>query len=1271
MNPSSLAHRSHGAVPVSAEQTRFRVWAPSHPQVAIATPEKADHPLAPSNGGWHEALLPLPAGTRYRCVLGSGSKRVEVPDPASNAQDGDVHGHSVVVDHRSYLWQNPEWRGRPWHEAVIYELHPGLFGGFEGIEAKLPELAALGVTAVELMPVADFPGSRNWGYDGVLPYAPDASYGSPEQLKHLVDTAHGLGLMLFLDVVYNHFGPDGNYLGTVAPEFFRDDVHTPWGSAIDFRRPEVRSFFTENAIQWIRDYRFDGLRFDAVHAITESDWLDEMARAVRAAAGPDRHVHLVLENDDNNADHLRPERRCFDAQWNDDAHHVLHVLLTDETDGYYTDYAQAPAAQLARVLREGFAYQGEPSAHRKGETRGTPSGFLPPTAFVDCLQNHDQIGNRPLGERLTSLSDPDALHAATALLLLSPHIPLIFMGEESGSCDPFLYFTSHGDELAKLVKEGRRNEFAGFARFADEKARAEIPDPNDPRTFEASRLRGRDSAQAHRALYQRLLTLRRDHLVPGLDGCRAIASQVLGPKAVSASWRLANGAVLTIAINLDLAPVAWPDRPDPQHLLYASGAVTTETLAGRCTLVYLAPPLPEDLAQLATETGVNLEWADYLGRPKFLSEETVRRTLSALGLPCSGAGQIAASRAALDASRAAPLLRTAKVNDSLAIPLSANPAPSRLRGEIRLESGETRPLEVSLDGASARFAVGDEPGYHRVELCVDEARIEFSLAVAPLRAHGSELTRCWGTAVQLYSLRVESDRADRDVGIGDYTALAAFAARAGQSGAQAIAVSPVHAGFAAEPTRFSPYSPSSRLFHNVLYIDPVAEFGREFALSAATSAGLDDLLDGLGGASEIDWQRSGQAKSRWLRAVFDRLDSASTDAPDPVGETALLNHATFEALHAHFLAQGRSSWRDWPDEFKAPQSAAVADFARAHAVEVRFHAWLQRLADRGLGRAQAAARAAGMQVGLIADLAIGMATDGSHAWASQDEVVSGLEIGAPPDLLNRRGQAWGLTTFSARGLKTAGFGPFIATLRAAMRHAGGVRIDHVLGLRRLWLIPSGLAPSEGAYVELPFEDLLNLVVLESQRNRALVIGEDLGTVPAGLQDTLAERGIFGMSVLWFELAGGDGGFTPPDAWRPATVAMTTTHDLPTAAGWWRGRDIDWRGRLKLEPKPDAALAERDRHRQALSALGPQVDPGSDGVDLAIEIVAAASSPLAIVPIEDLLGLEEQPNFPGTLDEHPNWRQRLPLSTDRLFEAAQVVRRVDRLNSLRPTASRRT
>jgi malto-oligosyltrehalose trehalohydrolase len=562
-------------------QTLFRLWAPAQAAIGVAIEDGPILPMSRSPDGWFEATARYPAGTRYRYRLADG---MLVPDPASRAQADDVHDASVVIDRCGYPWRNPGWRGRPWHETVLYELHAGVLGGFRGVAREFARLAELGITAVELMPVNDFPGRRNWGYDGVLPYAPNAAYGTPDDLKALVDAAHDHGLMIFLDVVYNHFGPDGNYLSLYAPQFFREDRHTPWGAAIDFRRPEVRGFFTDNVLYWLMDYRFDGLRFDAVHAILDQDWVDEMAATVRATVEPGRHVHLVLEHHN---DALRLGKN-INAQWNDDGHNVMHVLLTGEDSGYYLDYADQPAWKLARCLAEGFVYQGEHS-HYMGEPRGMPSGHLPPTAFVLFLQNHDQVGNRAFGERLTTLVESAALEAAIGLLMLSPQIPLLFMGEEKASRTPFLFFTDHHTELGDKVREGRRNEFAKFPAFADAATRERIPDPNAAETFAASVPHADPSlGPAREALYRRLIDLRAREIVPRLEGAYALTAEAVGPKAVIARWQLRDGAILTVATNLDTKPVALD--PPAGRLLFANREMPPDLLPGHCTCAFLDMP---------------------------------------------------------------------------------------------------------------------------------------------------------------------------------------------------------------------------------------------------------------------------------------------------------------------------------------------------------------------------------------------------------------------------------------------------------------------------------------------------------------------------------------------------------------------------------------------------------------------------------------------------------------------------------------------------------
>lgn len=565
IRPSGLTCR-FGAKLLDDGRVCFRLWAPAQETVSVALESGELLPMTRDPTGWFETVASVPAGQRYRYRLADG---MMVPDPASRRQGSDVHDASIVTG-SSFSWQTSGWRGRPWSEVVIFEVHAGVAGGFKGVKDDLPRLLDLGVTAIELMPVNDFPGARNWGYDGTLPYAPDTAYGSPTDLKELIDAAHGLGMMMFLDVVYNHFGPDGNYLSAYAPQFFRQDVNTPWGPAIDFRRQEVRDFFTCNVLMWLNEYRFDGLRFDAVHAIQEQDWIQEMTEAVRAEVDPERHVHLVLEHH-NAASHIRSG---INAQWNDDGHNVLHVLLTDEDGGYYRDYADQPAAKLARVLSDGWVYQGERSEYLNAN-RGEPSADLSPDSHVLFLQNHDQIGNRAFGERLTTLTSPRALEAAIVLQILCPQIPLLFMGEETASQTPFLFFTDHHNELADAVREGRRQEFSGFAAFANPQSRERIPDPNALKTFTQSIPEPAD--QARFAFYQQLICLRMKEIVPRLPGTVSLSAAAIGPKAVAASWRMGDGARLTIVTNLGSDTVHY--EVPPGRLLYSSGNIPPMTAA--------------------------------------------------------------------------------------------------------------------------------------------------------------------------------------------------------------------------------------------------------------------------------------------------------------------------------------------------------------------------------------------------------------------------------------------------------------------------------------------------------------------------------------------------------------------------------------------------------------------------------------------------------------------------------------------------------------------
>ena len=587
---------------IGPEGTRFSLWAPTARDVSLIL-DQEEYPLPDLGDGWRELILPQArAGARYAFKVDEGPP---VPDPASRFQPEDVKGRSLVIDPGAYTWADAQWRGRPFEEAVLYEVHVGTAtpeGRYAALADKLAGLAELGVTAIELMPLADFPGRRNWGYDGVLPYAPDAAYGTPDELKRLIDRAHALGLMVFIDVVYNHFGPSGNHLSRYAGEFFTKRHVTPWGDAINFdgeNSRHVRAFFVHNALYWLEEFHADGLRFDAVHAIkdeSETHALAEIAASVRQRL-PERQIHLILENDANEARWLERDAcgrpRFYTAQWNDDFHHVWHGLLTGESEGYYGDYADDLVSRLGRTLSEGFAFQGEASAHRGGRARGENSAHLPPSAFVAFLQNHDQTGNRAYGERLSHLVDPLKLSLARAVLALSPQIPLLFMGEEWAASSPFLFFVdfSEDGELAAAVRDGRRREFARFRAFADASAAEKIPDPTAPSTASQSVLRWEERrARPHRdvlAETKRLLELRREDILPlTRTAYRGATWKRRATAGVDVTWRFEEGSLRLLA-NFDGAPIAI-ERHEGERALWMSPSAK----------------LDDDLAHLPSWSGV-------------------------------------------------------------------------------------------------------------------------------------------------------------------------------------------------------------------------------------------------------------------------------------------------------------------------------------------------------------------------------------------------------------------------------------------------------------------------------------------------------------------------------------------------------------------------------------------------------------------------------------------------------------------------------------------
>ncbi|KAA2214878.1 4-alpha-glucanotransferase [Teichococcus oryzae] len=667
-----------------------------------------------------------------------------------------------------------------------------------------------------------------------------------------------------------------------------------------------------------------------------------------------------------------------------------------------------------------------------------------------------------------------------------------------------------------------------------------------------------------------------------------------------------------------------------------------------------------ELRRLARAVGLMAEWEDAHGRQQAVSPETMRVVLGALGYPAATGKEARDSLGRLrEAQQAAPppLLTT--------FPGEALRLPGARPGRYRLTDAEGVSVEGEAVPAAggARITAPALPGYYKLE-CGERA---LTLAVAP--PHGHRISeacggdKAWGLAVQLYSLRRAGDG-----GVGDYLALRDFAAGAAAQGADAVAISPVHAQFTADPSRFSPYAPSSRLWLDVRHAEgeslmPNAPpFVPELAAEWARLEALD----------LVEWPdvarariiRARQLYAAHLQAPQEALRDA-LDAFRTLGGSSLENHARFEALHAAQLAEDKSRWhwRDWPVALRDPDSAEVARFAEAQAEEIGFHVFLQFLADRGLATAQSAMRDKGGRIGLIADLAIGVDGGGSDAWARQTEFLSGVEIGAPPDIFNTRGQGWGITTYSPHGLVANGFAAFREMLGAAFRNAGGVRLDHVLGLRRLWLVPEGASPADGCYLRYPMDDLLRLVALESHLHKAIAIGEDLGTVPEGFRPRLQETGLAGMRVMWFEQT--SRGFKAPARWSREAVAMTSTHDLPTVAGWWSGADLAWREKLGGGPKDQAQtrLVERGKlwaaFRQAGVARGaaPPLEDTAPVADAAAAFIGRAQCDLALLPLEDAVAAVEQPNLPGTVDEHPNWRRRLGPPVERLFADPAIEQRL--------------
>jgi 4-alpha-glucanotransferase len=682
---------------------------------------------------------------------------------------------------------------------------------------------------------------------------------------------------------------------------------------------------------------------------------------------------------------------------------------------------------------------------------------------------------------------------------------------------------------------------------------------------------------------------------------------------------------------------------------------------------------------LASRAGLAVDWIDANGRPQKVAPAALRSVLTGLGHPAGTTQEIDASLLQLQEvqlTRHLPPMLTADVGVGIDLARYFEP---QTPCEIHLEDGSR--LSLKLDAKSV--LPGLVPvGYQHVSIDGQQ----FTLAVAPPRCYsvgdavGNPIPRAWGLSVQLYSLRRPGDG-----GFGDTQALEDLARVAGERGSDALAISPLHAMFSSDTQRYSPYSPSSRLFLNSLYAAPGAILGERAVRAAIEATGLAADFKHLEEQTLIDWPVAAEAKHRLLQALYEGFVQgehplhADFSSFRHAGGEALENHCRFEAIQETRAAKGEAlDWREWPEQWRDPRSAALAEFAEENAGRIGFFAFCQWLITRCLERAQTAARSSGMSIGLIADLAVGADGGGSQAWSRQDELLASLTVGAPPDVLNRTGQGWGISAFSPEGMVRNGFRAFIEMLRANFAHAGGLRIDHVMGLQRLWVIPKGASPADGAYLYYPVDDLLRLLTLESHRHQAIVLGEDLGTVPEGLQEKLIARSILGMRVLLFEQDNTQ--FKSILDWPDNALATTSTHDLPTLNGWWHGRDIDWNARLGLIDASSEIewRRHREREREGLRRVLGE-DPQNfreeshetdQVLDASARFLGHTRAPLVLLPLEDALGIEQQANLPGTIDTHPNWSRRLPGYSEALLDDPDAARRLELLACARLQAGER-
>ena len=548
----------------------FSLWAPSARTASIAFGDRELQAQAGTDGWWRLHVADAAASTRYQWRV-DGER---VPDPASRANPLGPESASVVTDPRSYDWRLP-WQGRPWLDTVAYQLHIGAFtpeGTFQAAAVRIPALAALGITALQLMPVASFGGAFGWGYDGVLLYAPNPSYGTPDDMKAFVAAAQAHGIAVFLDVVYNHFGPAGNHLPRYAPAFESDCHETPWGKAINFDGEGsrwVREFFIQNALYWLEEFRLDGLRLDAVHAMIDAGPEHIVAELTRRAQAQfsDRRVHIILENDHNNVQRLGARPPRCEGQWNGDFHHCMHVLMTGETHSYYAEYADDPVGRLGRVLTLGFSREGANEPGSDAPARRDATSTVALVNLVNFLQCHDQIGNRVFGDRLHMLARPEASRLATAVLLLAPAIPMLFMGEEFGSCRPFLYFADTAPDLRDQLRDGCRKEIQDAPDADQIGSRGEPPDPCDARSLQASTLESPGALNrvqmATLDWTRMLLALRRRDITPHLPtlSVGTHRQRRFGRTGLAVQWHFDDGSRLEMTLNLGDRPAIDPDAP--------------------------------------------------------------------------------------------------------------------------------------------------------------------------------------------------------------------------------------------------------------------------------------------------------------------------------------------------------------------------------------------------------------------------------------------------------------------------------------------------------------------------------------------------------------------------------------------------------------------------------------------------------------------------------------------------------------------------------------